>query len=151
MGQSRFFATISPHVLSITRIIVAGLFLVHGAQKLYNLPPDPEHFMKSLPPLILVAGILEFYGGILLLLGLFTRPVAFILSGQMAVAYFMAHAPKTLFPLWNHIPTVNHGELAVIYCFVFLYLWTTGGGPISLDALFFRPKAPAEDRQPVTT
>jgi len=86
--------------------------------------------------------MLEFYGGALLLLGLFSRPVAFILSGQMAVAYFMAHAPKTLLPLWNHLPNVNHGELAVLYCFVFFYLWASGPGPWSLDALFARRKAP---------
>jgi putative oxidoreductase len=82
-----------------------------------------------LPPLSLTAGILEFFGGLLLLVGLFTRPVAFILSGMMAVAYFMAHAPDGFWPL------LNRGELAALYCFVFLYLSAAGGGPWSLDAL----------------
>jgi putative oxidoreductase len=79
-----------------------------------------------------LAGILEFFGGLFILLGLFTRPVAFLLSGQMAVAYFMAHAPEGFWPV------LNHGELAVLYCFIFLYLSLAGGGPWSLDRVVGR-------------
>lgn len=88
--------------------------------------------MSHLPPLPLVAGILEFFGGLLLLLGLFTRPVAFILAGEMAVAYFMVHAPQGFWPV------NNRGELPVLYCFVFLYFAAAGGGPWSLDRLWQR-------------
>jgi putative oxidoreductase len=125
-----FNATISiwtPRLLSVLRIIAAFLFWAHGSQKLFGFPGQPR--TGALPPLSLVAGILEFFGGLLLLVGLFTRPVAFILSGLMAVAYFMAHAPDGFWPL------LNRGELAALYCFVFLYLSAAGGGPWSLDAL----------------
>src|SRR3954463_8035006 len=108
-------------MLSILRIAAAFLFMEHGGQKLFNFPPS-AHPMAHLPPLMLVAGVLEFFGGLLLLLGVFTRPVAFILAGEMAVAYFMGHAPHGFWPLRNM------GELAVIYCFVFLYLAVAGGG-----------------------
>jgi putative oxidoreductase len=100
----------------------------HGGQKLFGFPaPPPAEF--ALFSLMGLAGILEFFGGLLILLGLFTRPVAFLLSGQMAVAYFMAHAPEGFWPL------LNHGELAVLYCFIFLYLSLAGGGPWSADHL----------------
>jgi putative oxidoreductase len=116
----------APRLLSLLRIVVGLLFLHHGSQKLFGFPvatPQPIPAF-SLP---WVGGILEFFGGILILIGLLTRPVAFILSGEMAVAYFMAHAPTSFFPL------VNHGELAVLYCFVFLYFAVAGGGPWSVD------------------
>jgi len=100
----------------------------HGAQKLISFPAPPQA-MHSLFSLIGVAGILEFFGGLLLLIGLFSRPVAFLLSGQMAVAYFMAHAPHGFWPV------LNRGELAVLYCFVFLYLAVAGGGSWSIDRL----------------
>jgi putative oxidoreductase len=114
-------------LLSVLRIVAAILFMMHGSQKLFGYPqaaPMPITAF-SLP---WVAGVLEFFGGLLLLLGLFTRPVAFILSGQMAVAYFMAHARQAFWPL------MNGGELAVLYCFLFLYLAAAGGGRWSLDA-----------------
>ncbi|MFO1434641.1 MAG: DoxX family protein [Candidatus Competibacteraceae bacterium] len=118
---------LAPYVLSILRIISAFLFMQHGAQKLLNFPaPPPTPWV--LFSLLGLAGLLELFGGLLLLIGLFTRPVAFILSGFMAVAYFMAHAPQGFWPL------LNRGELAVLYCFVFLYLAAAGGGPWSLDA-----------------
>ncbi|HJU21967.1 MAG TPA: DoxX family protein [Casimicrobiaceae bacterium] len=118
----------SGRVLSILRIIVAFLFMTHGMGKLFAFPiPAPNRF--HLASLIGVAGLLEFFGGVLLLIGLFTRPVAFILSGEMAFAYFLAHAPHGFWPI------INHGELAVVYCFVFLYLAVAGGGVYSLDAL----------------
>lgn len=101
----------------------------HGGQKLFSFPAPPQA-THSLFSLIGVAGILELFGGLLLFLGLFTRPVAFLLSGQMAVAYFMAHAPHGFWPL------LNRGELAVLYCFIFLYLTVAGGGSWSLDRLW---------------
>jgi putative oxidoreductase len=99
----------------------------HGAQKLLSFPAPPPA-PPALFSLLGLAGLLELFGGLFLLLGLFTRPVAFVLSGFMAVAYFMAHATQGFWPL------LNRGELAVLYCFVFLYLAAAGGGPWSLDA-----------------
>ena len=131
--MNEFLTVWSPRVLSILRIITGFLFLWHGTQKLFNYPPMPP-----MPPdapqmpfgFLLFAGILEFGGGLLILLGLFTRPVAFILSGMMAVAYFMGHASGGFLPL------INGGELAVLYCFVFLYFVFSGGGEWSADNLF---------------
>ncbi len=117
----------APRVLSILRIVAALLFFEHGSTKLLGFPPsDHSPEMLSLP---WIAGALELVGGALLIVGLFTRPVAFILSGEMAFAYWMAHAPRSPFPL------VNGGDAAILYCFVFLYLAAAGGGPWSLDAL----------------
>jgi putative oxidoreductase len=115
----------SPQVLAVLRIIIALLFISHGTAKLFGFP---ETGMS--PPLFSLfgfAGVLEIVGGILIVLGLFTRPVAFILAGEMAVAYFMAHAPHSFFPI------VNQGESAVLLCFVFLYLVFAGPGAWSLD------------------
>jgi putative oxidoreductase len=117
----------TPRLLSVLRIIVGFLFIAHGSQKLFGFPPGQRAGTPALLSLAGVAGILEFFGGLLILVGLFTRPVAFILSGQMAVAYFMVHAPRGFWPI------VNGGELAVLYCFTFLYLAAAGGGPWSLD------------------
>ena len=124
----------TPRLLSVLRIVAAFLFLQHGSQKLFGFPPSGQA-SGPLPPMLLAAGVLEFFGGVVLLLGLFTRPVAFLLSGEMAVAYFMRHAPRGFWPV------LNGGELAVLYCFVFLYLSVAGGGEWSLDAL--RKKASA--------
>ena len=132
MAIEALISTWTPRVLSLLRIVAALLFMQHGAQKLFGFPPSAQSVPSPLPPLILVAGILEFFGGLLLLLGLFTRPVAFLLSGQMAVAYFMVHAPKGLYPV------VNGGELAALYCFIFLYLSCAGGGAWSIDNLIRR-------------
>ena len=123
------FTKWSPRLLSILRIVTAFLFMQHGAQKLFGVLVVPSKTAVELFSLMGFAGMLEFFGGLLILLGLFTRPVAFILSGQMAVAYFMAHAPKGFWPV------VNKGELAALYCFLFLYLIAAGGGPWSLDYL----------------
>ena len=123
-----------PRVLSVTRIMVGLLFLEHGLAKILDFPHQPTHqpfVLMSLNPG--AQGLLELLGGLLLVLGLFTRPVAFILAGDVAVAYFMAHAPRGFFPL------VNGGELAIIYCFVFLYFWLAGAGAWGLDRL----RAPA--------
>ena len=130
--MNSFLLSWSPRILSVLRITTGFLLLWHGSQKLLGYPPSEQTGGGSLPPLMLVAGILELGGGILILLGLFTRPTAFILSGLMAVAYFMAHAPSEFLPL------VNKGELAVIYCFVFFYFVFAGGGAWSLDKLIWK-------------
>ncbi|MBN8807445.1 MAG: DoxX family protein [Sphingomonas sp.] len=118
-------ASWSPRLLSLLRIVVGLGFLSHGVSKFFGIPPFP----MPLNPLLTAAGALELVGGALILIGLFTRPVAFLLSGQMAVAYFMAHAPKGFFP------AANGGEAAMLYCFVFLYLAAAGAGPWSIDAI----------------
>jgi putative oxidoreductase len=118
----------APRLLSILRIVAALIFFEHGTQKLLGFPVS-ERDAPELLSLSGIAGILELVGGALLLLGLFTRPVAFILSGEMAVAYWLAHAPQSFFPV------NNGGDAAILYCFVFLYLFAAGGGPWSLDAL----------------
>ena len=117
----------APRVLSVLRIVAALLFFEHGATKLLGFPPS-DHSPEFLS-LSWIAGALELVGGALLIVGLFTRPVAFILSGEMAFAYWMAHAPRSPFPV------VNGGDAAILFCFVFLYLAFAGGGPWSLDAL----------------
>ncbi|GLQ56231.1 DoxX family protein [Devosia nitrariae] len=117
----------APRVLSILRIMAALLLLQHGTQKLLDFPA--AEFMPSFPSLFWFAGAIELVGGTLLALGLFTRPVAFTLSGQLAVAYFMAHAPRSFFPI------ENGGDAAVLYCFIFLLLAVAGGGSWSLDKL----------------
>jgi putative oxidoreductase len=126
-----FYASWTPRLLSVLRIITGFLLIAHGAQKLFGFLGAPG---SSAPVFSLMgfAGILEFFGGLLILLGLFTRPVAFILSGLMAVAYFMSHAPGGFWPLQNK------GELAVLYCFVFLFLSVAGGGEWSVDRLLRR-------------
>ena len=118
-------------VLSVLRIVTALLFMQHGTSKLFGFPPSPFP-VHSLMSLIGVSAVLEAVGGGLLVLGLFTRPVAFILCGEMAVAYFMAHAPHSFFPL------LNKGDSAIQFCFVFLYLVFAGPGPWSLDALLHK-------------
>jgi putative oxidoreductase len=123
-----FYNSWSPRMLSILRIITAFLFMAHGSQKLFGIPISANAPLEVFS-LLGLAAVLEFIGGLLLLVGLFTRPVAFILSGQMAVAYFMAFASKGFLPL------VNKGELAVVYCFLFLYLSVAGGGAWSIDRL----------------
>jgi len=127
-----FSAAWSPRLLSVLRIIAGFLMAPHGAQKLFGFLAKPGAPGGPLDGTMLVAGWLEFAGGLLLLLGLFTRPVAFLLSGLMAAAYFMAHAPRGFWPLQNG------GELAVLYCFLFLYFAFAGGGAWSLDRLLWR-------------
>lgn len=117
-----------PRVLSILRIVTAFLFMLHGTQKMFGFPA-PQRFEFNLFSLSGVAGTLEVAGGILLLIGLFTRPVAFILSGLMAFAYFIAHAPQSFWPL------LNGGELAATWAFLFLYLSFAGGGEWSIDQI----------------
>jgi putative oxidoreductase len=123
----------APRVLAVLRIMVGLLFLEHGTQKIFGFPASA----RAAPALLSLAGIqgcIEVLGGILIVIGLFTRPVAFILCGNMAVAYFMSHAPGSFFPV------LNRGDAAILYCFVFLYLAVAGGGAWSLDAALRRQK-----------
>ena len=126
--EQGLFQVWSPRLLSVLRIVTALLFMAHGTAKLFHVPHLPMFDNFQLMSLIGVQGVLEAGGGLLLLVGLFSRPVAFVLSGDMAVAYFMAHWPKS----W--VPILNGGDLAVLFCFVFLYLWIAGPGPWSIDA-----------------
>ena len=116
----------APRMLSILRIVSALIFMAHGTQKILGFPASAMR--PELLSLSGIAGLLELVGGALLLVGLFSRPVAFLLSGEMAVAYFIAHAPKSPFP------ALNGGDAAILFCFVFLYLAAAGAGPWSLDA-----------------
>lgn len=119
--------TWTPRLLSVLRIAVGLLFIEHGTQKLFAFPVAPAFPLPAAFSLLWVGAILESVGGLLIVLGLFTRPTAFVLSGEMAVAYFMFHAPRGFFPV------VNGGEGAILFCFVFLYLAAAGAGPWSLD------------------
>lgn len=127
MSASSRFSPLTPHLQGVMRIVLAFLFMQHGTAKLFDLPAMG---ISGAPLLSMygIAGLLEVIGGGLLLIGLFTRLVAFILSGMMAVAYFIAHAPQGFSPL------LNKGELAVVYCFVFLFLSVAGAGSFSVDA-----------------
>ncbi len=120
----------APEMLSVLRIVSALIFMLHGTQKLFAFPPTDQQ--PPLASLFGMGGLIEFVGGVMLLLGLFSRPVAFVLSGMMAVAYWMFHAPGNLFP------TLNGGDAAILYCFVFLYIFVAGPGPWSLDAMMRR-------------
>ncbi len=125
---------VAPYVLSVLRIMAALLFLQHGLSKFFGFPqptPLPHPF-----ELAWFAAIIEVAGGILVTLGLFTRAAALIMSGEMAVAYFLVHAPHGFYPI------LNHGEPAILFCFVFLYLVFAGAGPWSLDALIWRRRRP---------
>jgi putative oxidoreductase len=127
MNYTALTTTWAPRMLSVLRIMSALIFLAHGTQKLLAFPPHPN------PPAMFTmswtAGVIELVGGVLLALGLWSRPVAFILSGEMAFAYFIAHAPRSFFPV------LNGGDAAILYCFVFLYIAFAGPGPWSIDAL----------------
>jgi putative oxidoreductase len=117
--------------------MMAGfLFLAHGSQKLFAFPVTSAQPTAQLFTLFWLAGVCEFFGGSLILLGLFTRPVAFVLAGEMAVAYLSQHAPGGFWPI------LNRGELAVLYCFLWLYLVAAGGGPWSVDAVIARAVRP---------
>jgi putative oxidoreductase len=123
----------SPRMLSVSRIMTGLSFLEHGTQKLLGFPPS-EHAGAAIFSLMGVQGILELVGGFLILIGFLTRPVAFILAGDMAVAYFMAHATKAFFP------SLNGGQLAILFCFVFLYFVFAGGGEWSVDEQLARSR-----------
>jgi putative oxidoreductase len=116
----------APRLLSVLRIVLGFLLIPHGLQKLFGLLGGKQVELMSLMGL---AGVIELFGGILILIGVFTRPVAFVISGFAAFAYFIAHAPQGFWPI------LNRGELAVVYCFLYLYLSAAGGGEWSLDRL----------------
>ena len=124
-----------PQALAALRIMTGLLFMAHGTMKLFNFPAGDSPMSLDLFSLMGVAGILEFFGGLLIVLGLFTRPVAFVLSGMMAVAYFMAHAPQGFYP------ALNGGDAAILFCFVFFYLVFAGPGAWSVDGI--RRRSPA--------
>jgi putative oxidoreductase len=125
-----------PTALSLFRFITGLLLFQYGVAKIFKFPAVP--YFANVPPLIYTAGLLELVLGALLLVGLFTRPVAFILAGEMAAAYFLGHMFKTGEPVW--LPLLNNGTAAIAFCFSCLYLATAGGGPLSLDAML-RQKA----------
>ena len=129
--SNAFYATWTPRALGLLRIVTAYLYVTHGTAKLLGTPHVGAFDKLQLFSLIGLAGVLELVGGALLLIGLFTRPVAFILCGEMAFAYFMGHAPKGNVL----VPMLNGGELAVLYCFVFLFFAVAGGGAWSVDAM----------------
>jgi putative oxidoreductase len=115
----------APQVLSLLRFVAGLLFLSVGIAKYFGIPPVP--MFANLPPLLWVQGMIELVGGTLMVLGLLTRPTAFILSGNMAVAYFYGHFPRSFFPV------ANNGSAAILFCFVFFYIFFAGPGPWSLD------------------
>jgi putative oxidoreductase len=125
--MTALMGTWAPRLLSILRIVTGLQFLEHGTQKFLSLPTRAGA-APELMSLLGIQGCLEIAGGLLIVLGLFTRPVAFILAGDMAFAYFMTHFPKSAFP------AVNGGDAAILFCFVFLYLAAAGPGPWSVDA-----------------
>lgn len=127
----------APYLQSVLRIVVAFLYICHGTQKLFGFPAAEPGPGVPIVSLLGLASGLEIIGGTLLLLGLWTRPVAFLLSGEMAVAYFMVHAPRGFWPL------VNRGEPAVFFCFVWLFFAAAGAGPWSVDATW----APGRSRR----
>lgn len=133
MTVNEFLNGWSPRVLSILRFLAGFLMIWHGSQKLFGFPIALPAGAEG--PVILIAGVIEFFGGLLILVGLLTRPIAFLMSGLMAAAYFMAHASG------GFLPIVNGGELAAIYSFLYLYLTFSGGGAWSLDSLIWRTEA----------
>ena len=129
-----FMSNYNPQCYALMRIVAGFLFLWHGAQKLFGFPSAIPGDVPAF--IIYIAGPIELLGGILIMIGLFTRWSAFLASGLMAAAYWIAHGTKALLPL------LNNGELAVLYCFVFLFIATQGGGIWSVDALINRRKPP---------
>lgn len=127
-GMNGFLAAQSPRVLSVVRIMTGLLLLQHGLMKFIGFPVAPQSYPPPMFSLFWIGGVIEIVGGVLIVLGLFTRSAAFILSGQLAVAYFMFHAPKSFYPL------ANGGEAAVLFCVVFFYLIFAGPGAWSIDA-----------------
>jgi putative oxidoreductase len=126
MSLNELGAAWSLRLLGLLRIVTAILFVQHGAQKLLGFPPS-DHGSPELLSLLWFAGVLELVGGLFVLIGCFTRPIALLLSGEMAVAYWMVHAPKAIYP------ALNGGDAAVLFCFIFLYLAAAGPGAFSVD------------------
>ena len=140
--MERFLGRFSPQLYAILRIVAGLLFMLHGTQKIFGTPASPAppggQPPASLPPLLMAAGWIEFICGLLILLGLLAGWAAFFASGEMAVAYFMAHFPR------HPLPVVNQGDPAVLFCFIFLYIASVGSGIWSLDSIFRKgtPHAP---------
>ena len=120
-------AVMAPRMRAVLRIVAALIFLEHGTQKLFGFPAPPATGLPAMFSLYWFAAVLELVGGLLLVLGLFTRPVAFVLAGEMAFAYWMSHAPRSFFP------ALNGGDAAILYCFVFLYFVAAGPGAWAID------------------
>ena len=145
MNFDRFGAAYQPFVLSLFRFVTGLLLLQYGIAKIFKFPVLP--YFANLPPLIVAAGGIELVLGALLMIGLFSRPVAFILSGEMAFAYFLGHMFKTGEPVF--LPLLNGGTAAILFCFACMYLWTAGPGPISVDAVLRKQSGlvPSDDGQ----
>lgn len=127
MVNSSILNKYTPYALALLRIVTSLIFLAHGIQKLFGFPAPPASGFPAAMSLLWAGGIIELVGGTMLLLGLFTRPTAFILSGQAAVAYWMFHAPKSFYPI------LNGGDAIILYCFVFFLFVFTGPGALSID------------------
>ncbi|MCZ4089196.1 DoxX family protein [Sinorhizobium psoraleae] len=127
MLQMQFLDRYSPYALAALRIVTALIFREHGTQKIFGFPAPPEQGLPALFSLSGISGLMELVGGLFILVGLLTRPVAFLLAGEMAVAYWMVHAPQSFFPV------LNEGDASILYCFVFLLLVFTGPGAWSID------------------
>lgn len=142
-GVAARWRSFAPYLLSVVRVTAAFVFVQTGTAKLYAFPAAvlPAGATAHTGTLLWYAGVLETYGGALLLLGLFTRPIAFLLAGEMAVAYFKAHAVRGFWPV------LNQGQLAVLFCFLWLYISAAGAGPWSIDALR-RRRAPSPEQTP---
>jgi putative oxidoreductase len=132
--QNTAAAGFEPYLRSLARFVIGFTFWLHGPQKVFGAFGGLGGFHPPLGSMLGIGGVIELIGGALIILGLFTRPVAFVMAGEMAVAYFEAHAPRGFWPI------SNGGELAVVYCFFFLWLSAAGPGPLSLDRLL-RPKS----------
>jgi putative oxidoreductase len=145
MNFDRFGAAYQPFVLSLFRFVTGLLLLQYGIAKIFKFPVLP--YFANLPPLIVAAGGIELVLGALLMIGLFSRPVAFILSGEMTFAYFLGHMFKTGEPVF--LPLLNGGTAAILFCFACMYLWTAGPGPISVDAVLRKQSGlvPSDDGQ----
>ena len=139
MARTFFMARYTEATLALLRVVSALMLMQHGVQKMFGwlLPPDRPARAFELLSQRGVAGVLEVFGGVLLAIGLFTRPVAFLLSGLMAFAYFLSHSPDGFWPI------LNRGELAALYCFLFFYFSARGGGPYSVDAILERRRGTA--------
>ena len=141
--MDRFLGRFSPYLYAILRIVAGLMFAMHGSQKLFGVPGNRP--TVALASLMGIAGVIEFVGGLMILVGLLASYAAFVASGEMACAYFMAHFPR------HSLPIINQGELAVLYCFLFLYIASQGSGIWSVDALIrkARPARPIAVRESI--
>jgi putative oxidoreductase len=129
--MEKYLDKYAPYIYVLLRFMAGAMFALHGSQKLLGFPADPGGGGGPLPPLMMVAGVIELVAGLMIALGLLAGFAAFLASGEMAFAYFMSHAPRDFWPI------LNRGEATVLYCFLFLYIAARGSGVLSLDALLF--------------